>query len=362
MVAGFKPFGFLKGFGQTTTKPALEPGYTWCSSIPPGIPITEMRPVPGDVNGWYYRIWVGSADDKNYYEYKQYATWDWSAEGTGATLFACPSKTGYTASTANLTEVKSIQSALAQRGYNPGKIDGKWGPTSCAAAYSFKKNELAEYGATLGPSFFAALGLGGAGYDQKYAQACASWFTGDLGPEPDAVPNAPVKEVQKALLAFGYSPGTIDGKWGPNTCKAAYAYMREHLGDYGEVLTGEFYSSLGLPGSGYNTSCKAYFVQMTPPAPPPTPIKPIPEEPPTTPPPTPKPTPTKPKPAPPPAPKPTPTPPPGPEPIPEPAKAGFPWWLGAIVVGGLIIGGTTIGKKPKKGKKRRKKGKRKRRR
>jgi hypothetical protein len=347
MVSGFNPFkggsgiAGLRGFGQTSTKPALPSGYQWCSSMPPAMPITEEKPVPGDTNGWYYRIWAGDGDGKNYYEYKQYMLWDYSSGGTSETLYACPSYAPSSTSTTSKTEVKAIQNALLKRGYNPGVADGLWGPKTCGAAYSYKRNELGEYNTSLGSQFFNTLGLGGHGYDQKYGHSCESWFTGDLGPEPGAIPNAPVSSVQKALKAANYNPGTIDGVWGPNTCGAAYKYMREQLGDYGEILTGEFYSSLGLPGSGYNASCKAWFVAMQPPVPTPEPTpppKPTPEPGPVYPPP--KPTPTTPPPGPTP---PTPT----PEPVPI-AKAGFPWWLGAIVVGGLVLGGAKIGKKQKK--------------
>jgi hypothetical protein len=362
MVSGFNPFkkgigglGSLRGaFGATTSKPALQPGYQWCSSMAPGMPITEERPVPGDTNGWYYRIWAGESDGKNYYEYKQYQVWDYYSGSGGTTLYACPTTTPSSGtSTANKTEVKSIQNALLARGYNPGAVDGFWGPKTCGAAYSYKRNELGEYGDVLGSQFFASLGLGGNAYDQKYGKSCSSWFTGDFGPEPDAIPNAPVSSVQKALKSAGYDPGTIDGIWGPNTCGAAYAYMREVLLDYGEILTGEFYSSLGLNGSGYNASCKAYYIPMAPPEPVPVPTP--------TPKPTPVPTPTPapapaPTPQPAPVPAPTPKPPapkppaPAPAPSPEPAKAGFPWWAGVIIVGGLIIGGATVGKKQKKGR------------
>ena len=365
-VAGFNPFsgstglagfrggayGGIRGFGQTDTKPALEPGYQWCTSIPPGMPITEEKPVPGDTNGWYYRIWAGDGDGKNYYEYKQYMLWDYWSGGSGETLYACPTYSPSNTTTANKTEVKAIQSALLKRGYNPGVIDGIWGPSTCGAAYSYARNELGEYGSVLSSQFFTTLGLGGKGYDQKYGNSCESWYTGDLGPEPGAVPNAPVTEVQKALKAAGYNPGTIDGVWGPNTCGAAYKYQREVNKDYGDILTGEFYSSLGLAGSGYNASCKPWFVQMQPPAPTP---EPVPSPPSPAPPPEPVPAPPGPTPAPPPTPKPPapqPTPPP-PTPVVEPEKAGFPWWLGVIVVGGLIIGGAKIGKGQKKGKRKR---------
>ena len=324
MVAGFNPFkggvGRLRGafgaLGATSSKPALQPGYQWCSSIAPGMPITEERPVPGDTNGWYYRIWAGESDGKNYYEYKQYQVWDYYSGGGGETLYACPSSAPSSGtSTASKTEVKSIQNALLARGYNPGAIDGNWGPGTCGAAYSFKRNELGEYGDILGPQFFSSLGLGGSGYDQKYGKSCSSYFTGDLGPEPSAIPNAPVKEVQLALKAADYDPGPIDGTWGPATCGAAFMYQQLELLEYGDILTGEFYSSLGLNGSGYNASCKLYYIEFSPPAPKPQPPAPQPPTP-KPPAPTPTPVPSPPKPEPVPVPKPT----PGPAPYVPPEK------------------------------------------
>lgn len=36
-----------------------------------------------------------------------------------------------------------------------------------------------------------------------------------------------VMRVQRALLALGYNPGSIDGKYGPQTCRAVRAYQAE---------------------------------------------------------------------------------------------------------------------------------------
>jgi hypothetical protein len=307
--------GFAGSFGATGDKPSLEPGFMWCSSVPPGMIITEWRPVEDGPWGWTYAI--HAAGDKNYYIY--------SDSMTGDTLYGCPKTVAKTS--ADQQNVMAVQKALKARGYNPGPIDGKWGNGTCTAAYSFNRNELKNYTATLTAQFFNGLGLGGQGFDAKYANACAKYYVGDLGPEPNFVPNSSALEVQKALKTVGYDPGKIDGKFGQNTCAAAYAYNRAVVNDYGEELGKMFYLSLGLKGSGYNLTCKPYWEDIQGPMPP------------------------KPTPQPTPPPKPTPKPTPTPEPAPEPVKAGFPTWLGVLVGAGLLIGGATIGTKKTKKKK-----------
>lgn len=139
-----------------------------------------------------------------------------------------------------------------------------------------------------------------------------------------------VKDIQKALLAKGYNPGKIDGIWGPNTCKAAYTYKQEVLGDWGVLLGKNFYAGLGLPEAywiHFETKCTPWFQNFA--AKPGEPIVTTPE----------------PKPAP----KPTPISEPDPEPAPK--KAGMGLIMGIIGLGVLVGGIFVAGRGKKKGKK-----------
>ena len=133
-----------------------------------------------------------------------------------------------------------------------------------------------------------------------------------------------IKQIQNALNEYfddhPYYPLTVDGVFGPKTCKAAYGYQQGLLSDFSVRLTEGFFTSLDLPAwystSKFETSCTPWYSDeaYVPTAPPiVTPVTP-------------------------------------PAPVPPPVvadKAGFPLWLG-IGVGVLLIGGMlTFGKKKK---------------
>ena len=89
-----------------------------------------------------------------------------------------------------------------------------------------------------------------------------------------------VKAVQSALNAHYGSKLTVDGKWGPNTCKAAFGFQKNVVGVTGKELTTAFFRNLGLPETWVNTFksvCASYYnagtssggnTKPTPPVPP----------------------------------------------------------------------------------------------
>lgn len=178
------PFAGVFGADMVVDKPALEPGYVWCSGPPGGaLPVSEERQVTNKF-GWTYVVHAGAKGDVLYYLYHDTMT--------NSDFWACPKRTG--ASPSNRTDVQNIQRALKGAGYDPGTIDGIWGPKTCQAAYKYKQIMLKENDTTLGPRFWSGLSLP-ATYIQKYARACDAWYTGDLGPGPGSKPDpiVPVK-------------------------------------------------------------------------------------------------------------------------------------------------------------------------
>jgi len=141
----------------------------------------------------------------------------------------------------------------------------------------------------------------------------------------------------------------VDGVPGPLTCAAAHAHQvttgdayELELGVYGNLLGEVFFNSLGLPGPEYVVMLGAMCSDHDPVSGEVLPVVPEPEIP-------------EPGPSPIPPPKPKPVLPPPPGPV-EPTKAGFPWWMGMLMVG-TLVGTAVVARKKKPSKKKRKKSK-----
>jgi len=174
-------------------EPSLPTGYSKCyNPAVQGMPVTVD--VPTSISGWKVDHYVG-ADDELYYYYHAV---------DGDFFWACPNKSSVSAP--KKEEIRQIQRALAKRGYNPGNIDGIWGPNTCSAmyAYSYQYKGFAE--PTLDEDLFESLDLGGRGYGTRYARSCDAWFTGELGGKPEPIiiddPEIPTPTTPKGDLAI----------------------------------------------------------------------------------------------------------------------------------------------------------------
>ena len=154
---------------------------------------------------------------------------------------------------------------------------------------------------------------------------------------------AQVMEIQRRLKKAGQNPGTIDGKWGPNTCQAAYGYKRATLRESDTTLGAKFWYTLGFPETyiKYARACDAWFTGDLGPGPgsKPDPVTPVIIRPGT---------------------KPPGTKPPATRPpvatLPEPVKAGVPVWAGIILLSGMLLAAVKMPtKKSRRGKGRRRK-------
>jgi len=92
--------------------------------------------------------------------------------------------------------VRDLQSRLRTLGYEPGPIDGVFGPRTEAAVESFQRAQRLAIDGVVGPRTDAALRRGG---PREHAGL------------------QPARELQRNLLAVGYEPGPIDGVYGPLT-------------------------------------------------------------------------------------------------------------------------------------------------
>jgi uncharacterized protein (TIGR02594 family) len=74
------------------------------------------------------------------------------------------------------TEIKSIQNALAQKGFDPGVIDGVWGRRTEAAVRAFQQKAGLQVDGVVGPATRAALLGAGAAPPRPLSDPALAWF------------------------------------------------------------------------------------------------------------------------------------------------------------------------------------------
>jgi len=99
--------------------------------------------------------------------------------------------------------VRQLQARLRSAGYEPGPVDGLFGPLTRAAVQSFQRAHGLATDGVVGPETAAAL---------RRASV------------PAGV--QPVRVIQRQLHALGYDPGPIDGVYGPLTGAAVERFQR----------------------------------------------------------------------------------------------------------------------------------------
>lgn len=107
--------------------------------------------------------------------------------------------------------VRALQRRLVASGYTPGPIDGRYGPMTDRAVIRFQSEHGLQVDGIAGPRTMAALDSAplvlrpGAGYVR--------------GGSP------PVRVLQRHLAAAGFSPGPVDGRFGPATERAVTRFQ-----------------------------------------------------------------------------------------------------------------------------------------
>jgi peptidoglycan hydrolase-like protein with peptidoglycan-binding domain/TPR repeat protein len=107
--------------------------------------------------------------------------------------------------------VRALQRRLASLGYAPGPIDGRYGPLTERAVVRFQSTRRLRVDGIAGPRTLAAL-----------ASAKVVLFPGDGYTSGGS---APVRALQRRLAAAGFSPGPIDGRYGPLTERAVIRFQ-----------------------------------------------------------------------------------------------------------------------------------------
>lgn len=131
-------------------------------------------------------------------------------------------------------DVKVLQTALRDRGYYSGRIDGIFGNQTEYAVRRFQSDHGLLVDGKAGPKTLAALGITtGTGVALSY---------GDKGER--------VKQLQMALFNKGFFKSTIDGIYGDSTWAAVWAFQRSVGLPATGVATLQTLSALGVSSSG----------------------------------------------------------------------------------------------------------------
>lgn len=161
-------------------------------------------------------------------------------------------------------DIKDIQNALRRSGYDPGKVDGKWGPKTCGAAYRFKIERLKDYNKDLDWNFFAQLGFSGQdGQDfvTKFGTICRPYYK-DYVKET----SSDVEAIQAAMIRKGLIRNA-SGKFDEVTCKALFKFQASVFGDSKKgMLDKETFIALGFAplvagtyASLYGMKCQGFY-------------------------------------------------------------------------------------------------------
>lgn len=111
--------------------------------------------------------------------------------------------------------VRWVQRRLVALGYAPGPVDGRFGPLTAAAVRRFQATRRLAADADVGPITAAELRRAapvtrlGAGYDRRHGLRT-------------------VRSIQRRLRQLHYSPGPLDGRFGPLTERAVERFQSDH--------------------------------------------------------------------------------------------------------------------------------------
>ena len=106
-------------------------------------------------------------------------------------------------------QVKALQRQLSWLGFEPGTVDGRYGPITTGAVKRFQEaNDLTVDGVV--------------GHGTRDA------LRASLGQRPSSDRIDRVKGLQRELSRLGYEPGPVDGRYGPLTTAAVARFQESH--------------------------------------------------------------------------------------------------------------------------------------
>ncbi|MFH1807224.1 MAG: peptidoglycan-binding protein [Pseudomonadota bacterium] len=142
--------------------------------------------------------------------------------------------------------VKTLQQKLKNAGFNPGAVDGDFGPRTRAAVLAFQRSRGISADGVVGPQTWGKLnGTSGS------SGTSGSTSTGGSGPVMrQGARGEPVRKLQQRLKDLGFNPGGVDGDFGPNTRAAVVAFQRSRGISADGVVGPQTWNKLGIHVSG----------------------------------------------------------------------------------------------------------------
>ncbi len=123
-------------------------------------------------------------------------------------------------------EVTELQKRLKEKGFDPGNLDGIFGPAVEAAVMAFQNSEGLLADGIVGVKTLAALELAQSIGERNPIPLLRVGATGDR-----------VRKLQQRLTALGFDPGAADGIFGPKT-EAALTAFQESRGLQADGIAG----------------------------------------------------------------------------------------------------------------------------
>jgi peptidoglycan hydrolase-like protein with peptidoglycan-binding domain len=111
--------------------------------------------------------------------------------------------------TDRVERVKALQNQLSCLGFDPGHVDGRYGPLTTGAVRRFQEARDLPVDGVVGP-----------------LTADALRSSTRQRPTTDRIER--VKSLQRQLTALGFEPGLVDGRYGPYTTEAVKRFQQAH--------------------------------------------------------------------------------------------------------------------------------------
>jgi peptidoglycan hydrolase-like protein with peptidoglycan-binding domain len=130
-----------------------------------------------------------------------------TAEGVSAE--PAPARAPREPSAERIEQVKALQRQLSWLGFEPGTVDGRYGPITTGAVKRFQETHDLTVDGVVGHGTRDALRAG-------------------LAQRPSSDRIERVKGLQRQLSRLGYEPGSVDGRYGPLTTAAVARFQDSH--------------------------------------------------------------------------------------------------------------------------------------
>jgi peptidoglycan hydrolase-like protein with peptidoglycan-binding domain len=129
-------------------------------------------------------------------------------------------------------EVENLQRHLSAAGFEPGKLDGMFGPKTKAAVMAFQRARGLEVDGIAGPRTWSAL-------DSRRGSGLRPILKRGVC-EPAVV------VLQKVLATHGFEPDAMDGVFGPMTERAVLAFQRAKGLEADGIVGPKTWNALGM--------------------------------------------------------------------------------------------------------------------